>query len=100
MKDFLSDPQIHAALVNLILAGGAALGTIVGILIKQGITYLTAKINNEHNALYAAVADRMVKYAEQTFQKQATTEKADYVATQISAKFPALNRDDVSHFTE
>lgn len=100
IQKLLEDPQIHTAIVNIAMGIATIVATLAGRAIVAAGKYFVTKTKTEHNALYGAIAQRLVAFVEQKMAGASDIEKAQYVADAIKKKFPELPSEEVNHILE
>jgi hypothetical protein len=87
--------QVTAAIHNTLLD---VLGLLLNVLVAGGIWAMKTWLASMKSDWKRALAERLVKYAEQKIGDN--EEKRQWVASQISAKFPRISQDEVNHLLE
>lgn len=96
IHELLSNPQVHEKIQTLLVDLAMLAGSLVAILIGQA----AKAIRDSHlGIVQKMVAERLVKYAEQTIE-QPGPEKLAYVVANLKAKFPNLDEDELNHMAE
>lgn len=96
IHDLLSNPQIHDQIQKILLEMATLAGSIAIILISQA----AKAIKESHlGIVQKMVAEKVVKYAEQTMQNPGP-DKLAYVVATLKAKFPQLDEQELTQLAE
>lgn len=100
LTKILENQKVQEVLITGASALVVYLSTQIGRLIEKGIELAKANIKQKHNFIYAAVATRLVSYAEQALKDNLNTDKAAYVTAELTKQFPNLPADQIQHLME
>lgn len=91
-----SDPHVAAQIKTILTDVAILIGSLLALVVKQSLQ----AIRDSHLGIVKKmIAERLVHYAEQTLEGT-STDKADYVASQLHAQFPKLDQEEIQHLLE